>query len=116
MRKLTIPIAVDQVVLRLTEELSAAGLEVARSFDLQSARKMLGTPHECPCPYHGTESCTCQYLVLLVNQPGAPPVTLVAHGHDDHTTLSLEPNATPAIVEAVENAFSRLVEAAVDQG
>lgn len=33
--------------------------------------------------------CDCQMVVLLVYQQENPPVTLVAHGHDSHTSIIL---------------------------
>ncbi len=66
--------------------LSSAGLQVVRSFDLRSAR---AAHAECTCPHHGTAQCTCQFVVLLVYGQGGAPVTLVAHGHDGQTSLSL---------------------------
>jgi hypothetical protein len=75
---------------RLSRELGAAGLRVTRSFDLQSARHALRDPESCPCPHHGTADCTCQYVVLLVDAGGGSPLTLVAHGHDGETHLSID--------------------------
>lgn len=98
----------DQVTSQLVERLLAAGLHVTRSFDLQSARQALRDPAGCPCPHHGTAECTCQYMVLLVDDGAGLPLTIVAHGHDQETHLSiygLEMSAgrTGAIVrEAVE--------------
>jgi hypothetical protein len=75
--------------------LSQAGLRVLQTFDLQTARRTLA---DCPCPHHGLESCDCQMVVLLVyepflpssNQQAAPePATLILHGNDGKTWLSL---------------------------
>ena len=89
---------------QLSHDLAGAGLRVTRSFDLQSARKALRDPEGCQCPHHGTADCTCQYVVLLVSDGAETPLTLVAHGHDGATHLSMEAagsqKATREIVRA----------------
>lgn len=80
----------DQVVNLLTRSLAARGYDVHRSFDLQSARDSLKDPESCPCPHHGTAECTCQYVVLQVSVYEDEPVSLVIHGHDDVTRLSID--------------------------
>lgn len=93
--------AVSQVV----EALSNNGLVVTQSFDLRVAtssfvrvaelvgqehfRTLLSIPDDCVCPKHGTTGCDCQMVVMLVYGKAAAPATLVAHGHDGHTWLSL---------------------------
>lgn len=85
-------IAIDcrEAAEQLSRDLAEAGLRVTRSFDLQSARQALRDPEDCPCPHHGTADCTCQYVVLLVGLGNEPPLTLVAHGHDGATHLSMD--------------------------
>jgi hypothetical protein len=80
----------DEVVSLLTRSLEKKGFSVHRSFDLQSARDSLSDPESCPCPNHGTAECTCQYIVLQVSVSPEEPVSLVVHGHDDRTMLSLD--------------------------
>ncbi len=82
----TIQANCDEVTAQAAQLLSGAGLRVVRSFDLRSARVAYA---ECTCPHHGTAQCTCQFVVLLVYGPSGAPVTLVAHGHDGQTWLSL---------------------------
>lgn len=84
------------VAEQLSHKLAAAGLRVTRSFDLQSARQALRDPQGCPCPHHGTADCTCQYVVLLVDGGASAPLTLVAHGHDGRTHLSMDGPAASA--------------------
>jgi len=86
------PVAVDcgRMADQLSRDLGAAGLRVTRSFDLQSARHALRDPESCSCPHHGTAECTCQYVVLLVDAGAGSPLTLVAHGHDGMTRLSMD--------------------------
>ncbi len=83
---LIVPIGCEDATARAAQLLSEANLHVMRSFDLRSARAVHAG---CTCPHHGTDQCTCQMVVLLVYGPGSAPVTLVAHGQDDQTWLSL---------------------------
>jgi len=76
----------EEATIQAAQLLSSAGLRVVRSFDLRSARMAHA---ECTCPHHGTAQCTCQFVVLLIYGQGGAPVTLVAHGHDGQTWLSL---------------------------
>jgi len=76
----------EEATAQATHLLSSASLQVVRSFDLRSARVAHA---ECTCPHHGTAECTCQFVVFLVYGQAGAPVTLVAHGHDGQTWLSL---------------------------
>jgi len=62
------------------------GFPVIRTFDLQLARTNQG---QCSCPHHGTELCDCQMVMLLIYGLQELPVTLVCHGYDGWTHLSL---------------------------
>jgi hypothetical protein len=113
MDEILIPKPCDDVVGHLTDSLTERGLDVHLSFDLQSARRELANPEGCPCPYHGTVDCSCQYIVVLAGRPGLRPVSIVAHGHEDQTRISLDPgNSDPAdqaTIEAVGAVLSSLV-------
>lgn len=76
----------EQAQVWVGQQLTNAGFRVVQTFDLQVAR--LAHP-ECPCPHHGTDDCNCQMIVLLVYQKRGEPVTLVVHGQDNRTWLSL---------------------------
>ena len=77
----------DEVRDRVEQQLTRAGYRVVQTFDLHAAR--LAHP-DCPCPHHGTDNCNCQMVVLLVYQKrGAAPATLVIHGQDNRSWLSL---------------------------
>lgn len=70
-----------------TQRMSQAGLPVQRSFDLHLARR---THPTCLCPHHGTESCDCQFIVLLVYLTAdGVPVSLVVHSQDEHSWFEL---------------------------
>lgn len=73
----------------LTEALEGAGLQIVPSFDLQTAR---ATQTNCTCPYHGTEQCNCQMVVLLIYPQFGEHVTLVIHSHNEQTHISLVDN------------------------
>lgn len=76
----------ETAIAQAVQFLEESGFQVIRSFDLRVARSV----HvDCPCPHHGTNQCDCQMVVLLVYQQENPPVTLVAHGHDGHTSIIL---------------------------
>ena len=77
----------EQVQGWVTKQLTEAGLRVKQTFDLHIAR--LAHP-ECPCPHHGTDECDCQMVVLLVYRKHEAPATLVIHGQDERTWLSME--------------------------
>jgi hypothetical protein len=74
--------AIEQSIRRLDR----SGFQVMRSFDLKVARSAhVG----CTCPYHGTDQCDCQMVVLLVYGQDEAPVALVVHGHDGLTEIAL---------------------------
>lgn len=83
---LTLKGPTEEAVRRITETLVGADLQVATSFDLRLA---VAAHPLCPCPHHGTATCDCQMVVLLVYGPDACPATLVVHGRDGCTYLSL---------------------------
>ena len=76
----------EQVQVWVQQQMAEAGFRVVQTFDLHVAR--LAHP-DCTCPHHGTDDCNCQLVVLLVYQKKGDPVTLVIHGQDDRTWLSL---------------------------
>ncbi len=76
----------DKCLVWIKQRLAAANLRVVQTFDLTTARQALG---ECPCSHHGTEECDCQMVVLLVYANGTPPITLILHGKDGQSWLSL---------------------------
>ncbi len=88
-KRLSLPLPWPEVWRRLEKSLSDSGLELVRSFDLQSARSSLAEPDLCPCPYHGTSNCNCQYMVWLVRREGGAPLSLAIHGHDDCTYITI---------------------------
>lgn len=76
----------DKTQAWAVQELTGAGLRVVQTFDLNVAR--LAHPG-CTCPNHGTADCNCQMVVLLVYQKKGDPATLVIHGQEGKSWLSL---------------------------
>lgn len=83
---LSIDSSCDQALQMTKKKLSQAGLRPVQTFDLHTAR--LG-PHGCSCPNHGTEECDCQMIVLLVYGDVDEPATLILHGNDGKTWVSV---------------------------
>ncbi|MFQ6058535.1 MAG: hypothetical protein ACE5MB_06635 [Anaerolineae bacterium] len=85
---------------RIATALEGQGFRVARGFDLREA--LAAQAEECPCPYHGTERCTCSYTVLLIYGPDAAgrfvllPQRIAVHSHQDETWLTLLPTVRPS--------------------
>ena len=75
-----------EVLVWIARELSKVGLQVEQTFDLQVARS---SHVGCPCPHHGTDQCNCQMVVLLVRSESGEPLTLILHGNDGQTNLSI---------------------------
>jgi hypothetical protein len=76
----------DEAVDWVVQQLSRAGLQVNRTFDLQEARL---SHLDCTCPHHGSETCNCQMSVLLVYQKEQPPASLLLHSFHESTWLYL---------------------------
>lgn len=74
------------VVDTLTKALEARGYQVKQSFDLRSA--LQGADY-CSCPDHGTEDCTCEYVVLFAYEQWGPPLLIIAHGRGEMTWLRI---------------------------
>ncbi|MCG3209699.1 MAG: hypothetical protein FOGNACKC_03326 [Anaerolineae bacterium] len=79
---------------RLTgETLARHCFKVVRTFDLRDAMRVQGTL--CQCPYHGSETCTCNHIVLSVwqttesGQPASPPTQILISSHQGDTWFSL---------------------------
>ena len=71
------------------EQLLQAELRPIQTFDLHAAR---AGSHNCPCPNHGTKECDCQMVVLLVYGKSSEPVTLILHGNEGQTEISIADN------------------------
>ena len=76
----------DEAVARVKDALSDTGLWVMMSFDSHLTRET-ATPEACQ--HHGTTDCDCQIVILLVYAADGRPATLLAHGQDGETWISL---------------------------
>lgn len=96
----------EKVQRWVNQKLTRAGLRVVPTFDLQVAR--LAHP-DCSCPHHGTDDCNCQMVILLVYDQQDDPATLVIHGQDGKTWLSLaapvKTRSRPSLESSVRNAL-----------
>ncbi len=105
---LSVNCSCDEGLAWLDRSLTRGGFRVLRTFDLHEAR--LGS-EGCPCPQHGTQGCDCRMVVVLVYGEAAEPATLVLHGSEGRTWLSLVNNpgqpADPALRSAIEGALGQ---------
>jgi len=99
----------DEVIAKLKDALDDSGLRVMLSFDSQLTRK---TATPVTCPHHRTDDCDCQIVILLVYDSGDRPATLLAHGQDGETWISLvvAPGQRPParLENKIKNALSPL--------
>jgi hypothetical protein len=89
---LTVSHTCDQTLQWVNQQLLKAGLRGVQTFDLHTAR---ASSHDCECPNHGTDQCDCQMVVLLIYGSTEEPATLVLHGNDGKTWLSMTAPAKP---------------------
>lgn len=76
----------SQVVDEISRLLGMSGLTVVESFDLQVARAgHIG----CTCPHHGTDQCACQLAILLIYGDDPTPVSIMVHGNEEDTDVSI---------------------------
>ena len=76
----------EEASQRIKQALQGRGLRVLETFDLHDARLGLA---DCTCPHHGTSECDCQMVVMMVYGEGLAPATLILHGSDGQTWISL---------------------------
>ena len=96
----------DEALQWTKKLLLQAGLRPIQTFDLHTARVGL---QDCPCPNHGTNECDCQMVVLLVYGKAVEPATLILHGNDGQTWLSIADNprqrADVKLITAIQQAL-----------
>jgi hypothetical protein len=102
----------EQTLARVTGQLSALGLRVLVTFDLQASRLVdIG----CSCPHRCTEDCSCRMSVLLVYGKSSEPASLLLQGHESKTWFSmvdtpqqpLDPQLREEIRSIIAPVFSR---------
>lgn len=104
---LTLKCSCDEALLWTKKQLSQSGLRVMQTFDLHTARHTL---EDCPCPHHGTNACDCQMFVLLVYGEVVEPVTLILHGNDGQTWLSIVNNSLQYADASIRSAIERALQ------
>ena len=97
----------DEALQWTKKQLLQAGLRPIQTFDLHAARVGL---HDCPCPNHGTNECDCQMVVLLVYGKAAEPATLILHGNDGQTWLSIVNNSLQHTDVSIRSAIERALQ------
>jgi hypothetical protein len=106
---LIIQVDSQTAISQATEALEGSGLVVIPSFDLQVARS---AHHHCSCPHHGTDSCACQMVVLLVYNKLDEPISLMAHSCGEETLFELvdspQQPASPRLKEQIHSVLSRV--------
>jgi len=104
---LTLHQPAEKTVAWAMRQLTARGYQVERTFDLHAARM---SQEDCPCPYHGTTDCSCQMVVLLVHDRDTQPGTIVVHGHDEQTSLSLVDSEDNVMAKDIRQALLPVME------
>lgn len=93
MNQLNYDCSADRLLPHVTLGLEEAGFSVKWTFDLRSA---LASIPDCPCPYHTTTHCDCQYLVLMVSRESGNLVALILHGRQARSWLRLADTSSQA--------------------
>lgn len=105
---LQLPLPCDDAVSWLVDKIRQVGLSVIRTFDLKAA---VNAQIACPCPHHGTDICDCQMVVLLVYSGVAEPITLIAHGYNHQTWISVvdtpQQRADPSLEAAIRQVVTQ---------
>ena len=109
---LSIDSSCDQALQMTKTQLSEAGLSAVQTFNLNTARLGL---HNCCCPNHGTEACDCQMVVLLVYGEVPEPATLILHGNNGQTWMSIADSAPqrgdPMLVTRIRRVLESVITA-----
>ncbi len=96
----------NKTLLWTKKQLIQAGLNPIQTFDLHAARVGL---HDCSCPNHGTSKCDCQMVVMLDYGKAGEVATLILHGNDGQTWISLvnspEQHTDPFFQSSIEMAL-----------
>lgn len=97
----------SETVAWLQQRLWEDGLEVTQVVDASRARLAM---EGYSCPHHGTEACDCKTIVLVVHGRSRFPASLILHGSNGHTWVSLaeraEGNADPSTVAIIQRALT----------
>jgi hypothetical protein len=92
----------DDTLQWAKKQLSRANLRAVQTFDLHTARIGL---HDCSCPNHGTDECDCQMVVLLIYGKAEEPITLILHGSNGQTSVSMvdsQPQTDTKLMDTIQ--------------
>lgn len=96
----------DEALQWVRAQLLQADLRPIQTFNLHTARLAM---HDCSCPNHGTDECDCQMVVLLVYGRTADPATLILHGNDGKTWVSIatdtQQRANAKLIHSIQQAL-----------
>lgn len=104
---LTVNRPCDEALQWIKRQLLQAGLRPMQTFDLHTARVR---SHDWPCPQHGTTQCDCQMVVLLVYGKEEEPVTLILHGNEGKTWLSMVDNSLQHADASIRSAIEKVLQ------
>ncbi|MDX1413760.1 MAG: hypothetical protein R3293_06185 [Candidatus Promineifilaceae bacterium] len=90
----------DEAAVKVIDALVNANLRVVTSFDSQHTCE---PGNRAPCPHHGTAVCDCRIIILLIYEATSHPATLLAHGQDGETWVSLATAAGQRPTTGLEN-------------
>mgnify|MGYP001815318165 FL=1 len=76
----------DEAIKRVKCALEDGGLRLMISFDSHLTRI---AKTSVACPHHGMSACDCRIVILLVYDEESQPATLLAHGQDGATWISM---------------------------
>ncbi len=96
----------DEALQLARNQLLQADLHPIQTFNLHTARLAM---HDCSCPNHGTEECDCQMVVLLVYGKDIEPATLILHGNNGQTWVSIaidpQQRANAKLIHSIQQAL-----------
>jgi hypothetical protein len=101
---LSVPNTYNATAELLNKRLSQNGSKVLQTFKLQDA--LFGC-EGCQCPNHGTAKCDCDMVVLLFYASELEPITLILHGYDGQTWISLTDQASQKSSERIALAIQQ---------
>lgn len=88
----------DTAAQAVTAALHRRGFRVVRTFDLQSAFVTYpgyeAIQEADDCPYHGTNPCSCQFIMLLVYGNAPEPVVITLSGTEAQAQLQIVQDMT----------------------
>jgi hypothetical protein len=104
---LTLNCSCNDALLTSSQSLRSKGFRVLQTFDLHNTAHAL---EDCPCPHHTTSECDCQMVVLLVYGEEVQPATLILHGNNGKTWVSVPDTAVQPVDAKLLNGIRKALE------